>query len=644
MNKWSISERAIFLGLAPAVFMFFALTTYFINDKFDALQKQLNNKGELLVQQLAPATEYAVFIKNPTLLEDIVSPILNEHDVAYVEIYDQSGELLLSRKNLSLVEHLNNEETIQFKSNIVLQNVPLESSDFDLGIQILNDSDGEKIIGSIIIGLTTQQMKQEQKQALLGGIFIAFLSLLFAAAFAAFISRTITNPVKSLSETVKLFKSGILSARVAEHSGGELGTLESNLNSMAVSLERAKRKELEHAMALEQARAEAQATSQAKSQFLFSISNQLRRPMNGSLGNLQLLEASKLNKKQQKLVEQTILSTDQLLVLLDKIHDYSQLQNQSFNLQSEYFNLVRLINRCCTPIINMCKSKDIDIHVHLEEKQSDIELNTDQYAVQKIISHILHNAVNNTEHGYIDIVVKWRPTEDKHKLLLSLEITDTGKSYTAEELSNLFHPLTQLYTTDRDSHTFDLGLIIAKQLTDVLGGTINISSRQGEGTQYQLEFVFPYRMKVSEESKLIDNTKPPSPIKGRVLVIDPNPIDLQVAKNMLNLFGATVDTAITAKIGLERMRQFTYQLVIIDSELEDEPLQTITDKFKAYARAKNIHTPILITTNRQKVHSITQHLDEVNDRVLRKPYSMQMFKSLVHQQMQANKEENVTPN
>ncbi len=644
MNKWSISKRAIFLGLAPAVFMFFTLTAYFINDKFDVLQEQLNNKGELLVQQLAPATEYAVFIKNPTLLEDIVSPILKESDVAFVEIYDQTSELLLSRKNLSLVEHLNNNEIRQFNSDIILQDVPLESTDFDLGIQSLNGADGTKIIGSITIGLTTQQLQQEQKQALLGGIFIALLSLLFATVLALFISRTITTPVKSLSETVKLFKSGLLSARVVEQSGGELGSLESNLNSMAVSLERAKRKELEHSMALEQARAEAQATSQAKSQFLISMSNELRRPMNGSLGNLQLLEASKLSKKQKEHVEQTIHSTNQLLVLLDNIYDYSHLQNHSLTLQPEHFDLTRLINRCCAPVIEQCKIKEVDVHVYLEEKRTNIELHTDQIVLQKIISHILNNAVANTEHGYIDIIAKWRPTEDQHKLHLSLEISDTGASYSAEQISNLFQLSKDFPPQVNTQQSFNLGLIIAKQLTELLGGTINISSRQTEGTLYQLEFIFPYRLRdAKKSSRPVKSSKPPSSINGRILVIDPNPIDLQVAKDMLNLFGATVDTAITAQIGLERMRQFSYQLIIIDTALEDESIQTIIDKFKAYARAKNLELPILLTTNFSDNEKLKDLLEEHTDDILNKPYSMQMFKTRVQAQLNTKTQNETTP-
>jgi signal transduction histidine kinase/CheY-like chemotaxis protein len=644
MNKWSISKRAIFLGLAPAVFMFFALTAYFIHDKLEVLQTQLDNKGELLVQQLAPATEYAVFIKNPTLLEDTVSPILNQVDVAYVEIYDDNGELLLSRKNLSLIDDFDHSTIRQFKADIVLQDVPLESSEFSLGLESLDGPKQDKVIGSITIGLTTQQLKQAQKEALLGGMFIALLSLFFATLLALFISRTITNPVKSLSETVTLFKSGLLSARVAERSGGELGTLESNVNAMAVSLERAKRKELEHAMALEQARAEAQAASQAKSQFLLSVSHLLRRSMTGSLGHLQLLEASQLDLKQKGYVEQTIISLAQLLDLLEKIVDYSQLLNQSYSLKPHFFDLNRLFNRCRASLIATCQKKNIDLHIHLDEKHSNIDINTDSTALQKIVLSILSNAANNTEQGYIDVIVKWSPIEEQHKLLLTIDVSDTGLSYTEEQLSTLMTISNPLPVTNSGIELpFQLELLIVKQLTDLLGGTIHLTPQADGGTRYLLEFIFPYRINQSKDSdSLNEDSQKASPINGRVLVIDPNPVDLQVAKEMLNLFGATVNTAITAQIGLERIRQFSYQLVIIDTDVKDESVIALVDRIKAFAKAKNQILPILITTVESNIDPLRKILSDPFDDILEKPYSMQQLKYRIQTQLSRVKQHSLS--
>jgi signal transduction histidine kinase len=644
MNKWSISKRAVFLGLAPAVFMFFSLTAYFIHDKLEVLNKQLDNKGELLVQQLAPATEYAVFIKNPALLEDTVSPILQQPDVAFINIFDENGELLLSRKNLSLANIIDSASIREFQTNIVLQNVPLESSDFSLNLDTINADDLNKIIGSITIGLTTLQLQQAQKDALLGGILIALLCLLFATLLALSISRTITNPVKSLSETVKLFKSGLLSARVAERSGGELGVLESNINALAISLERAKRKEQEHTMALEQARAQALAASHSKSQFLLSISHQLKQTMTGSLGHLKLLEASPLDLKQQSFVEQTIVSINQLLNLLDKIVDYSQLQSESFQLTQDYCDLERLVNQCRTYFLSERYSHNINLHISLEDKHTDLEIYSDQKALKKIIFYLIDHAQKQLKLNQIDVLVKWRPIEEQHKLLLTIEVSG-AKARSAEEPSQQTEiSLSALsFAENIDNPSLHLELVIAKQLMNLLGGTINPHQQNNEELLFSLEFIVPYRQSQSNTEKTTRIDEPQTnPINGRVLVIDPNPVDLQVAKEMLNLFGATVNTAVSGKIGLERIRQFSYQLVIIDTDISDETLASLIDNIKAYARSKNQPIPLLVTSAHSNIDAFRRLLPDPFDDILEKPYSLQMLKSRVIQMLNRAKQSQPT--
>ena len=101
MNKWSITTRTLVLGIAPSLLMFFTLTAYFLHDKLEELQTQLSDKGNLLVRQLPPALEYGVYIKSATTLETVVTPLLQQEDLAFIEVRDNDNELLLFRKNKS---------------------------------------------------------------------------------------------------------------------------------------------------------------------------------------------------------------------------------------------------------------------------------------------------------------------------------------------------------------------------------------------------------------------------------------------------------------------------------------------------------------------------------------------------------------
>ncbi|WP_164503672.1 ATP-binding protein [Pleionea sediminis] len=600
MNKWSISSRTILLGLTPAFFMFVLLTGYYIHDKFNVLQDQLTHKGDLLVQQLAPASEYAVFIKNPSLLEDIVSPILDDNDVAYVEIYDRDGELLLARKDLSLLSNNNKDNIIRFSSKITLQDVPLESNDFDIGLDESINEPESNVIGTIILALSTSQVIKEQNDALVGGIIIGLGALLLSTLLALFIARTIAKPIQTLSKTVKLFQSGMLSARVDERSGGELGVLESNLNKMASTLESSKRRELEHAMALEQARAEALSASRAKSEFLEQMSHELREPMNATIGSLQLLESCSPNDSQLQYIVQGISSSALLVELIDNILDYSQIEVESIVLQNIRFDLKRLFRRSLVPFISACNKKNIDSHLFFDGLDNEVIVEADQVHLQKIIYHILDCSIRRTENGSIDIRVAGElPADNNESSLLhvTIEITDTGIGFSSEQLGNLFkshsekHDLNQPYKPNSG-----LGLTIAHKLTILLGGKFNVTSVPNKGTRFLIEFDFPFFQPQRNNSDAKNKPMETPSYSGNILVIESSSIDQMVTKDMLNKIGAEVETATNGKIALEKMRQQDFQLIIADTNITDISIIDLIQRLRALERAKNTKISILILT------------------------------------------------
>lgn len=596
MNKLTIKTRSLLLGLLPAVFIFLSLTIYFISDKFEVLEQQLDHKGELLAQQLAPASEYAVFIKNPSLLEEVVSPVLKEKDVVYVEIYDADNQLLLSRKNLSLIDTTNKDNIKVYQSNVMQQDIPLGGSGLDLSLDPELEGQQSKNIGRISLALTTQNIIEQQQQTLLNGIFIALGCLLLTALFALYIATSITRPIRSLAETVKLYKSGILSARVEQLSGGELGAVEFNLNIMASTLEAAKRKELEHAMALEQSRTEAQSANKAKSEFLTNMSYEFREPINTILGRLHMLEDNVMDTESRQYIEQSILSANMLIELSDNVLDYSKLETNSLILNLEHFDPVRLVKRSFAPFQRDCSNKNINTHI-FHKLHKSILIQADQRQLQKIIYHLIQNAIQHTENGAIDLKLTGYPTTDNSQYILNIELIDTGIGFDPNQLARLYQSFSQSHQLDKPFQSNSgLGLAIAKKLTEIMGGTLNINSAPDKGNEYKLEFVFPYKPITEEPVDENAESETITPVTGRVLVIESSSIDQMVAKDILNKMGTTVDLAINGKVALEKLRQVDYQLIVSDTNITDIAVLDLVQRIKAYERAANKHLPILLLT------------------------------------------------
>lgn len=602
MNNWSIFKRTMVLGLTPAAFMFFTVTGYFIYDKFQVLESQLIRKGDLLVQQLAPASEYAVFIKSPTLLEEIVNPILKEQDVVYIEFFDRDKELLLSRRNLQYIDQDLGDTALDFTSNIELQDVPLDNADFSLS---LDESDlSTNTIGQVRIGLTKKRLIAEQTEALIGGLLLSLASFGFAALLALIISRSILTPIKALSETLRLFKTGMLSARVKQRSSGELGVLEANLNEMAQSLELAKRKELEHAMALEQARADAEEASKAKSQFLSIMSAELRNPLNRSLGCMQLLEQQISDGTQKNWISQSIVSSNQVVSLLDNVLEYAKLENEDFQLYDTEFSLNRTFNRVIRQFSPLCSTQHVAVDLYCDAIYQDINLVADESALQKIIYHLLNTALTRTEDGFIEIKVNGKLTENGEKIFTSFEILDNGKGFTPEELGSIFHSFGQLTSAEAAyAPNVGLSMAIVKLLVEQLDGKIEVSSSPEQGTCYSLEFPFAISRVRQTEDQNIENenrsatTTLTHTIEGKVLLVESNTVDQLVIKEMLNSVGAVVDIASNASIALEKIRGSFYELIIVDSQLPDMALLDITERLRAYQRTRSENSPILVLSS-----------------------------------------------
>ncbi|PWK50077.1 ATP-binding protein [Pleionea mediterranea] len=596
MNKLSIKTRSLLLALLPAVFMFLSLTIYFISDKFNVLEQQLDHKGELLAQQLAPASEYAVFIKNPGLLEEVVSPILNESDVVYVEIYDADDQLLLSRKNLSLIDTANKDNLKVYQSKVMQQDIPLGGNTLDLSMDSELEDNQSKSIGRISLALTKQNIIDQQQQTLLNGILIALGCILLTLILSMYVSTSITRPIRSLSETIKLYKSGIFSARVEQLSGGELGAVEFNLNTMASTLESAKRKELEHAMALEQSRREADDANKAKSEFLTNMSFEFREPINAILGRLHLLENNNIDSESRQFIEQSILSANMLIELSDNVLDYSKLETDSLILNLDYFDPVRLIKRSFSPFLREFCIKNIDTHVSHKLHKS-ILIQADQRQLQKVIYHLIQNAIQHTENGSIDLKLNGYPTTDNSKYILNIELIDTGIGFDPNQLARLYQSFSQSHHLDKPFQSNSgLGLAIAKKLTEIMGGTLNINSAPDKGNEYKLEFVFPYKPIIEEPVETNADTDNQTPVTGRVLVIESSSIDQMVAKDILNKMGTTVDLAINGKVALEKLRQVDYQLIVSDTNITDIAILDLVQRIKAFERAANKHLPILLLT------------------------------------------------
>lgn len=310
----------------------------------------------------------------------------------------------------------------------------------------------------------------------------------------------------------------------------------------------------EHELATAKERADI--ASEAKSHFLANMSHELRTPMNAVIGLLELVKKTSLSPTQSDFVDKTQVAAHSLLKILNDILDFSKIEANSMLVEKHEFELASLIDEMALILSASLNNKDIevlfDIHQNLPEK-----VLTDALKLKQILLNLGSNAIKFTQKGHVIISLKM---VSEHELAICVE--DSGIGMNSEQLEHIFTDFKQAEASiNRRFGGTGLGLAITKKLIELMGGTIRVESKMGEGTSFHVQL--PLQVSV----KHLD-LAPPLILQEKVkkvLIADDDSRSIAVLEQQLASFNCQLDTV---KTGLEAMAKLTssndYDLLILD--------------------------------------------------------------------------------
>ncbi|AVO58013.1 MULTISPECIES: ATP-binding protein [Pseudomonas] len=564
-RRWDISTRTQIICLGPALLLTLLLISFFTFVRIQDLRQELNHTGQLIANQLAPATEYGVISGNSEGLESLLKATLSTPHVRFLEVQDSRNKILVYVEQPSET-HNRSQQVEVFQAPVRLQRIQLNNDFFqdDPGASATPNAD---YLGRVIVGMSNDAFSQRQQEILFKAGILALFALLFTFLLARRLAASLSQPISAMGTAVKAIQQGDFKTPLPIVDDAELGDLSRHINNLAAGLEQASREQHQAMAQLIQTREEAERANNAKSDFLAMMSHELRTPMNGVLGMLQLLETTEMTDEQHEYAALASESTEHLLKVINDILDFSRIERSALELEHIPFNLAELIGSSAQAFQHSAAQRGLDLQLRLPPGMESLQVKGDPTRIRQILVNLIGNALKFTEQGSVTIEPQWQALD--HELLwFTCTVRDSGIGISPQSLELMFNAFQQADSSiSRRYGGTGLGLPIARTLAERMGGTLRAQSEEGRGSTFTLEIPLAlYQQSLPVLAPRVHSGHAHG--EGRnVLLVEDNPVNQTVIQAMLRSLGFTVSIATDGAQAIRSAESLIFEAILMDCRL-----------------------------------------------------------------------------
>ncbi|WP_420472938.1 EAL domain-containing protein [Noviherbaspirillum sp. ST9] len=533
------------------------------------MEGYLVEQGQRITENLALQSVLALLYHSPDNVREGVNTTLAFPDVTQVRITNAAQQVLLSQvKPGSDAMPITPAAAIPVTRATLVRETgsewhfmapvfggQAESSPFD----VLESQ--RQLLGYVHVVIGKGTLNRLVASLLIGNLAITLSFAAVLLGIMRLLARHMIRPLNALSKLMGRAEAGESGMRAVPGGPRDIVEMAHAFNKMMDVLE-------EREAELKQSRDEALRTALMKTQFAATVSHEVRTPLNGVVGMLDMLKEMRLTKRQQECVDVAWNSSRALIELINDILDFSKMEAGKLELEEIEFDLRRLVEEVIELLAKQAQQKGLEIG-YLIASDVPERVRGDSLRLRQVLLNLIGNAVKFTEHGEVAIRISFSHAASAD-FGLRFEISDTGIGMSEDAVKHIFESFAQAdRSTTRKYGGTGLGLAICKQLVALMNGDIGVSSQKGKGST----FWFSVGCKRAEQ---LPATADNRALQGvRVLVADGSEIVRSFIDQNLTRTGMQCRTvhngpAALAELARAEEMRTPYDLVIIDVDAVDE--------------------------------------------------------------------------
>ncbi|MBX2996136.1 MAG: response regulator [Bdellovibrionaceae bacterium] len=449
-------------------------------------------------------------------------------------------------------------------------------------------------------------------------IFFCVSLILEVALLMWLISQRLERPLSELVKGVQKVSAGDLQAKVFAGTNDELQLLSEAFNEMTYNLG-ISRAESQAAVV------KATEAARVKSDFVSNISHEMRTPLNGILGMTHFLSETNLSEEQKKYASLIAESGNNLLAIVNQVLDVAKIEAQKHELNEAPFNLMSVLDDVRTVCGFAAKQKGLPLDF---ESSIDGQFWGDGPRLRQILANLVGNAVKFSSVGSISLRVTELDSRAPFKRL-RFEVRDQGVGMSEEVQSRLFKPFAQGDSSMSRSHGgTGLGLFLVKSFAELMGGTVSLSSRLGEGSTFRVEI--PLRTQPPASARLPKAPVPAAALQNvkPILIVEDNFVNIVLTEALIKKLGFTSQVAKDGREAVEAFASGRFSMILMDCQMP------IMDGYEATREIRRLETqgtrtPIVALTANTSSEDRERCLESGMDDMLSKPVKIAVFKEKI---------------